>query len=88
MKTSLTEISRLLETYVESYQRTYLTVGQQYYAYSSALAYAHSIGLLFSDSKAARALVDAAIKKIDNIWLNGVSDDYSRPQKASDSRVS
>ncbi|WP_415878977.1 hypothetical protein [Methylomonas sp. TEB] len=84
MKTSLTDITRLLQTYVESYQRTYLNVGQHYYAYASASAYAHSIALLFSESKAVRALVDEAVKKIDNIWLNGVSDDYSRLQHAPD----
>ncbi|WP_157198075.1 hypothetical protein [Methylomonas sp. DH-1] len=87
MNTSLIEISRLLETYVENYQRTYLNVGQQYYAYASASAYVHSIALLFSDSNAVRALVHAANKKIDNIWLNGVSDDYSRRQQAPDSEL-
>lgn len=87
MKTSLKEISRLLEIIVENYQRSYLNIGQQYYAYTSASAYAHSIALLFSDSKAVRALVDEANKKIDNIWLNGAADDYSRPQQSPDSEL-
>lgn len=78
MQVSKKAILDQIEFHVSSYLRAYLSVGSVYYEYKSASAYVHSLRMLFSHSKAITSACDAAAEQLDNIFLNGDVNDYSR----------
>ncbi|WGS84979.1 hypothetical protein [Methylomonas sp. UP202] len=78
MQTSKKAVLDQIEFHVASYQRTYANVGNVYYEYTSASAYVHSLKLLFQSQPSIVAACESASGRIDNIFLNGDPDNYSR----------